>query len=143
MSKPPLTLNEIRKSEKITPKNVGVAELLSKQDRQELRRRNMAHKSKKRAKFDKIDAYMAEIIARFGYDTYEAWIKDKIDDVKMARLIEAERARERAAWLPIESLICAVMRGGIPTYKTKRKPSIAKEVPKILKDELKRAKGEV
>lgn len=142
MSKPPLTLNEIRKSEKFAPKKVGVAELLSKQDRQELRRRNLARKHKKRAKFDKVDAYMAEIIARFGYETYKAWNKDEIDDAKMARLIEAERARERASWLPLESLLVAVMRGGIPTYKPKRIPSIAKEVGKIIKDELRRARGE-
>lgn len=57
---------------------------------------------KKREKFGKTDAYVAEIIARFGYETYKARNADEIDDAKMIRLIEAERARERGVWLPIE-----------------------------------------
>lgn len=145
MNKPPLTLNNIRKSEKITPRNVGVAQFLSKDDLAELKRNNLARKQKKQAKrkFDDVDAYIAEIIARFGYDTYRAWRNDEIDDPKMNRLLLAERARERQQWLPLEALLRALIQGGVPTLMIKKPGKVIKQAQKILQDEVKTAKGEM
>lgn len=42
----------------------------------------------------------------------------------------------------IESLLRAVVQGGVPTYRPKKRSPIGKEVNKILKDEFKRARGE-
>lgn len=141
--KPQLTLNDIRQTLRPTQRRSGVSDFLTKEEKEQYKaiKRRTSYR-KKRAKFSKTDAYVAEIIARFGYETYKAWNADEIDDAKMIRLIEAERARERASWLPIESLLRAVVQGGVPTYRPKKRPPIGKEVNKILKDEFKRARGE-
>lgn len=141
--KPQLTLNDVRRTLQPKQRKSGVSDFLTKEEQEEYKVvKTRSRRRRKQPKFGKVDAYMAEIIARFGYDTYKAWNADEIDDTKMIRMIEAERARERAAWLPIESLLRAVIQGGVPTFKPKKKPPIAKEVTKILKDEFKRARGE-
>lgn len=144
--KPQLTLKEVQASLQLKRRTAGVSDFLTedeKRDLQGIRQKNKRRQRRKKAKFDKVDAYIAEIIARFGYDAYCAWNNDEIDDQKMLRLLEAERARERSAWLPIEGLLRALIQGGVPTYKPKKSPKIRKEVPKILQDEVKRAKGEI
>lgn len=143
MNRPSLTLNNIRKSEKITPRNVGTAQFLSKEDLAELKKNNATRKRRKKRAFDDVDALVAEIIARFGYDTYKAWNNDEIDDAKMNRWILAERARERQQWLPIEALLKSIIQGGVPTFHTKKMPNIGKQTNKILKDEYRRAMGEM
>lgn len=142
MNKPPLTLSEIRKSEKISPRHVGVADLIPKKELEELRVKQAKAAHKKKCAFDDTDAYVAEIIARFGYDAYQAWNKDQIGDTKMKRLILAERARERQQWLPIEALLRCLIQGGIPTFQIKKPSKAAKKVQEILHDEVKVAKGE-
>ena len=98
----------------------------------------------KKRPFDDVDAYVAEIIARFGYDTYQAWKRDEIDDAKTKRLIFAERARERQNWLPLEVLLQNLIQGGVAVYMPKKLSSKGhKQVQKILKDEVKMAKGEM
>lgn len=142
MNKPPLTLNDIRKSEKIAPKNVGVAQFLSKEDLRELKRNNATRKRRKKRAFDDVDALIAEIIARFGYDTYKAWDNDEIDDAKMNRWLLAERARDRAQFIPLEGVIAHMVGACIRRHKKERAPKGPKEAQKIIAQEIKAAKGE-
>lgn len=143
MTRSPLTLDQVRKSEKITPRGVGVADFLSKDELDNLRSIRAKHRNKKKRVFNDSDADVAEIIARFGYDTYKAWKRDEIDEITMNRLLMAERARDRQNWLPLEGLLRALIQGGVPTFHTKKAPKIGKQVPKILEKELKMARGEM
>lgn len=147
MSTPPLTLNRIRQSERIRPRNVGVADLISKEEMQEVRKKQAEIRKKQNAKkkrlFDDVDAYVAEMIARFGYDFYLKWNREELDDGWVARLMSAERAREATKRLPLEGLIRAVVQGGVPTFQPKRLPKgVNKQVQKIIKEELKMMRGE-
>lgn len=140
-TKPELTLNDIRKSPKV--KVFQASELLTKEQKAERERKRAEHPKRRKA-FDGVDAFVAEVIARFGYDTYLAWKRDEIDDAKMDRLLLAERARERLAWLPIEVLLQNLIHSGVPVFMMKKPSSKGgKQVQRILKDEVKMAKGEM
>ena len=94
-------------------------------------------KGKKRTSFDAIDAYIAEIIARFGYDTYLAWKKGDITEENMVKFIEAERAREARSRLIIESIIVASVAGANNATKGGHMPKTLKNAVKMLKHEQK------
>ena len=90
---------------------------------------------------NKIDAYIAEIIARFGYDTYVAWKNGEISEEYMIRYIEAERVRESRRDLKIESLIVASVAGANHPDKNGHLPKSLKNAIKIIKNEEKNSKG--
>lgn len=138
-SKPEFTLNDIRNSSKV--KVFQASELLTKEQKTKREQRRQTGRRKRRL-FDDTDAYIAEIIARFGYDTYRAWNNDEIDEVKMNRWILAERARERAQFIPIEGVIAHMVGACIKRTKKERAPKGPKEAQKIIAQEIKAAKGE-
>ena len=108
MKTPNITLGEARKSSKLGTEHVhSVSEFISSEDLEKLHR---THKKRQR-KFDDVDAIIAEIIARFGYDVYERWNDGEIDNDFMGRMINAERAREAAARSEIETVIFATITG--------------------------------
>ena len=87
---PEMTLKEIQETlkEKESQKkvhNFRASDFLTQQQMDEVHKSNA--KGKKR-KFDPIDAYIAEIIARFGYDTYIAWKTGAINEQDMVHYIE-------------------------------------------------------
>lgn len=124
--KPDLTLNSV----KTKVREHRASDFLSKEQIEEVRKTNI--KGKKTSKFNKIDAYIAEIIARFGYDTYIAWKNGDISEETMAKYIMAERCRDAKDRLKIESIIisCHAHKG-------------LKMAVKMLKNEEKLAKGEI
>lgn len=138
--KPELTLNEIKKSPKLG-RTFRASDFLTKEEQQELRQANLRGRRGKR-KFDAVDAYAAEIIARFGYDTYKAWNEGELDAEKMYRMVLAERAREKALILPLESIIVTMVRDCIRRGKKDKKPKGPKEAARIIKQELKVIRGE-
>lgn len=140
-SKPALTLNDIRKSPKLAEVS-RVSDFLTKDEQNELHITNMVGKRSQKRKFDAIDAYCAEIIARFGYDTYKAWNNGELDDKLVARMIDAERARERASWLPIETIVINMVGSCIKRQKGEPAPKGPKAAQKIMKIEVKAARGE-
>lgn len=140
-SKPGLTLNDIRKSPKLAQVS-RVSDFLTKEEQNEVRLTNMIGKRGTKRKFDTTDAYCAEIIARFGYDTYKDWNSGKLDSKLVARMIEAERARERASWLPIETIVINMVGSCIRRQKGEPQPKGPKAVQKIMKIEVKAARGE-
>lgn len=135
-----LTLSNIKKSPKLG-RQARAADFLSEEEMRELRAVNRRGKRSKRL-FSETDAQVAEMIARFGYDTYKAWLADEISDRKMAAMLNAERARERAMWLPIESIIANMVGACIKRHKGEKAPKGPKIAQKILKADIKAMQGE-
>lgn len=140
-SKPGLTLKDIRKSPKLM-KVSRASDFMSKNEHDELRAANMMGKRSSERKFDAVDAYCAEIIARFGYDAYKAWNSGELDSKLVARMVEAERARERAGWLPIETIVINMVGSCIRRQKGEPQPKGPKAAQKIMKVEVQTARGE-
>lgn len=143
MSQKPLTLNDVRKSDKISGKKreFRASDFLTKDEQIELRQSNFrGRKAKKR--FNDIDAYVAEIIGRFGYDFYKDWQSGKISTDKTNRYIAAERAREKSQFLSMEAIIMLMVGSCIQRSKGQPAPRGPKTAQKIFKAEEKIAKGE-
>lgn len=122
---PELTLNKVQAK----VREHRASDFLTKEQIEEVKRSNI--KGKKTSKFNAIDAYIAEMIARFGYDTYLAWKHGDIDEKTMSKYIMAERARDARYRIKLEGIItaCHAKKG-------------LKEASKMLKREEKLAKGE-
>lgn len=147
MTTPELTLENIRKSPRLDgPQKVTyrVSDFRTKEQLDAQRKLRTQHKKQKEArrKFDAVDAKVAEIIARFGYEVYEKWDSEEIDDEKMERLLAAERAREKAYILPLEGIVACLVRDCIKRSKKEQQPKGPKSAAKILNSEIRIAKGE-
>lgn len=140
MKKPDLTLNDIRKSPKLG-RVARVSDFVSQEEMVQVQINNARGKKTKR-QFDDIDSLVAEMIARFGYDFYKDWNAGKIEDAKVSRMLLAERARERAIFLPLEATICHMVGACIKRHKGEKAPKGPKEAQKIIKAELKVIRGE-
>lgn len=131
-----LTLKNIRKSPKLleAQKTFRVSDFRTKAE-QEAHIKRKAKRKPKKVKFDAVDAKVAEIIARFGYEVYQKWDTGEIDDERMNRLLRAERAREKAYILPLESIVVNLVKDCIRRHKKEKKPKGPKEAAKIIKTE--------
>ena len=89
MTVPELTLNKVKK-EKV--RNFRASDFLTQEQIEEVKESNL--RGKKTTSFNEVDSYIAEIIARFGYDTYVAWKFGEIDEKSMMKYIEAELMRK-------------------------------------------------
>jgi hypothetical protein len=143
MTAPELTLNQVKKSEKVTTRTARVSDFLSNEKRIELRMAQEARSAEKRRGFDEIDAYSAEILGRFGYHAWLAWQTGQIKGEKMAKMVLAERARAKRELLGVETMILAVGAGANNPTKAGHAPKSLRNAIKILKDEQKQAKGVV
>lgn len=137
MTAPELTLNEIKKTARV--KSFRASDFLTDEQIDEVHESNI--KGKKNTSFDIIDAYIAEIIARFGYDTFVAWKFGEIGEEQMAKYIEAERVREIRSRLMIENVIVASVAGANNPTKGGHMPKSLKSAIKMLKKEQELAKG--
>ena len=137
MTMPDLTLKKVKEAVKVN--NFRASDFLTDDQIDEIHKSNI--KGKKLSKFNEIDAYVAEIIARFGYDTYVAWKFGEIGETNMARYIEAERAREARNRLRIENIIVASVSGANNPTKSGHAPKSLKTAIKMLKNEQKLAEG--
>lgn len=136
MTVPEFHLNNIK--EKVKEKNFRASDFLTAEQVEEVHEANV--KGKKRG-FDEVDSYIAEIISRFGYDTYIAWKCGDISEENMVRYIEAERCRDVKNRLPIESVIVASVAGANNPTKGGHMPKSLKAAIKMIKNEEKLAKG--
>lgn len=132
-----LTLNDVKKTAKV--KAFRASDFLTDEEQLEVRKSNA--KGKRRAGFDAIDAFIAEVIARFGYEAYVAWKEGEISEEQLIRYVLAERARDAAGRLPTENIIVAAMAGANNTAKGGHAPKSLKAAIKMLKQETKMAKG--
>lgn len=140
-SKRGTTLAEIRKSPKIEGRVARASDFMTEEQKERIRQANFVGK-KSRRHFDETDAYCAEIIARFGYELYKDWDLYKIDAKFVKHMIEAERARERAQWLPLETIVINMVGSCIKRNKGEPQPKGPKQAQKVMKIEVKAAKGE-
>lgn len=137
MTMPELTLDKVKETAKV--ETFRASDFLTKDEVEEVHESNL--KGKKNSKFDMIDAYIAEIIARFGYDTYVAWKFGEISEINMAKYIEAERARDARNRLTLENIIVASVAGANQPTRSGHAPKSLKTAIKMLKNEEKLAKG--
>lgn len=116
------------------------ADFLSDEEQQKLHEINEERRKPARP-YDDIDAFAAEILARFGWHTYTAWQSGEIDSEKIARYIAAERARDAAKILPLEAMTLLATMGANNTIKGKA-PESLRRAQSLLKEQIKKAKGE-
>ncbi len=138
MTMPELTLNKVK--EKAQTKTFRASDFLTDEEKEQ---RVKAKATAKRAEklYTAVDSYIAEIIARFGYDAYRAWLSGEISEDKMYRLVLAERSREKRLLFPIENLIVASVAGANQPTKNGSTPKSLKVAIKMLKEEQEKANG--
>lgn len=143
MTVPEMTLNEVKKTletrKEPKVKNFRASDFLTQEQVEEVHQSNI--KGRKR-KFNAVDAYVAEIISRFGYDTYTAWKNGLISEDNMLRYVEAERVREIQQSLALKSIVVASMAGANNPTKSGSMPKSLKLAIKILNKEQEKAKGD-
>lgn len=132
-----LTLKSVK--EKAQVKNFRASDFLTQEQVEEVKESNAKGR---KVGYTQIDAYIAEIIARFGYDTYLAWKSGDISEDMMVRYIRAERAREIGKVLPLETIIIGAMAGANNSTKSGQSPKSLKMAIKVLKKQEQKAKGE-
>jgi len=136
MTAPELTLQKAKESVKV--REHRASDFLTKDEIEEVKNSNIRGKKKS---FNEIDAYIAEIIARFGYNTYMAWKNGDISEKTMVRYVNAERAREARNRVTIEAMVYACMAGANNPTKGGFMPKSLKVAQKILNTEQKLAEG--
>lgn len=132
-----LTLNGIKKSPKLQ-QAIRLSDLVSKEEKAKLKPK----RPKKKRPYDDIDAFVAEVVARFGYDVYQKWNNGEIETKTLQKWVLAERARDRAQFIPLEGVIAHMVGACIRRNKKERAPKGPKEAQKIISLEIKAAKGE-
>lgn len=136
-----LTLNDIRKRPVFKQDRAfRASDFLTDDEKQELREVN-ARGRKIRRPFDEVDSFCAELLARFGWGAYEAWLDGRFDPEKAMRFVAAERARNKREILPLEAIIVNAVAGANHPTKHKSAPKGLKQAQKIIKLEVKEAKG--
>lgn len=137
MTTPELTLNKVKKT--ITERNYRVSDFLTTEEIEEVHESN--RKGKKLPKFDLIDSYAGEILARFGYGAYLAWKNGEIEEGQMMKYVLAERSRDARERLVVERILVAAISGANHPAKGGHAPKTLKTAFKLLKEEEKNAKG--
>lgn len=139
MKAPDITLKQAKEQVKV--RNHRVSDFLSGEQMSEIHANN-AKVSEKRRKFNQVDAFIAEILSRFGWQVYQAWKSELISQDQIVRYIEAERARDARERLRLENLIVAAVAGANHPTKNGSAPKTLKAAFEILKNDSKEAKGE-
>lgn len=140
MTVPEITLNKAKEVlEQKKTKTFRASDFLTQEQVEEVHKSNI--KGKKRS-YNVVDAYVAEILARFGYDTYIAWKNGDISEKNMLAYMQAERAREIRSTLALESIIVASVAGSNHPTRHGSAPKSLKMAIDILKKEQNKAKGD-
>jgi len=71
------------------------SDFLSDEEKQQIRESNAKGKEEEKP-YDQVDAFEAEMIARFGFDFFQAWLKGTISEDFAMKAMAAERDREKA-----------------------------------------------
>lgn len=134
------TLKSIKSSPKMAEQNFRPSDFLSQSEMDELHEAN-ANRGKIRRPFNEVDAFEAEILARFGWQTFQAYQTGDISLNQLAKYIAAERARDAQDRYQLECVIVSVNAGANNPNKHGKAPKSLKKSIDIIKDEYKRAKG--
>lgn len=127
------------KDDDITTKSIS--DIIGQKAVEEYRKRIAEQTERQERKFDDFDALSAEIAARFGWDVYERWNNEEIDDEKMARFIRAERAREYEKISQLEAVVVAAVSACVRVPKKGRKPKGLDTAMKIIRENIEIIKG--
>lgn len=142
MESPRLTLKEAKKSPKLSSGGESrISDFLTDEEKLDLKRSNFQGKRKQK-RYNDVDAFVGEMISRFGYGYYKAWAKGEITTAKTNRLIAAERAREKSVLLGAEAILISAISSCVKREKGQPKPKGLKFAQDIFKKEEKIAKGE-
>lgn len=113
------------------------SDFLSDKEKQELHESNNRGKEEPKI-YDGPDAFEAEMIARFGFDFFQAWNRGEIDDAFAYKAIMAERDREQNLLAPILMMIYAANAGANnPADKNGHAPKSLRIAQDLLKKILK------
>jgi hypothetical protein len=134
------TLKSIKSSPKMAEQHYRPSDFLSQSDIDELHEAN-ARGGKISKPYDEIDAFEAEILARFGWQTYKAYLSGEADIGQLAKYIAAERARDAQNRYNLECIIVSSVAGANRPRKHGGAPQSLKKAIDIVKAEYKRAKG--
>lgn len=134
------TLKSIKSSPKMAEQNFRPSDFLSQSEMDELHEAN-ANRGKIHRPFDEVDAFEAEILARFGWQTFQAYQTGDINLGQLSKYIAAERTRDAQERYALESLILAAVAGANNPSKHGKAPKSLKQAVNIIKTEYKRAKG--
>lgn len=136
-----LTLNDIRKRPVFKQdREFRASDFLTEEEKEELREVNARGKNINRP-FDDVDSFCAELMARFGWNAYKAWLDGDFDPEKAMRFVAAERARQKREMLPLEAIIINSVAGANHPTKHKSAPKGLKQAQTIIQSEIKQAKG--
>ena len=134
-----LTLDKVREVA-TKPRSFRASDFLSEDDNFELKLAAAIGKPKKR-NFDEVDAYQAEILSRFGWEAYQAWLKGDIPEQQMVKWVEAERVRDLKKVHSLKQIIVATCYGANNADKNGRYPKSARLAVRILNSETKQING--
>lgn len=112
------------------------SDFLSDQEKKELHESNARGKEEPKI-YDKVDAFEAEMIARFGFDFYKAWLNGEMEEIFAIKLIAAEREREKQLLAPIMAMILTANAGANNGDKNGHAPKSLRIAQDILKKILK------
>lgn len=140
MTAPELSLKNIsQKAQCMQDKTFRVSDFLTDGEKEErVKARANASAKHSRRLYDNVDAFIAEVIARFGFETYRAWLNGELATEKLSSFIYAERARDKRTLAPLEALIVSSIAGSNHPTKGGKLPKSLKNAIKILKEEQKR-----
>lgn len=137
-----LTLANARESRKLKEQTFRPSDFLADDEIEKLRESNQKGKKQKRP-YDEIDALEAEILARFGWHTFQAYQTGEISLEQLAKYLQAERARSVAERYNLECIIVGAMAGANHAKKGGGTPKGLRTAIDIVKEDYKRAKGEI
>ena len=148
MKKREITLQTARESLKDKEQVFRASDFLPERKIEELHEINARGRRIVRP-YDEIDAFAAEVLARFGWHTYRAWKTMERDadgqplmtTDQLFKYIAAERARTTAEGLPLQYTVVGAMAGANRPTKHKNAPKSLKNTIRFLKEQQKRAKG--
>lgn len=107
------------------------SDFLSDEEQQELSKVNATSKRDKRP-YDSVDAFEAELLARFGWEAYRAWLCGDFEMSLAARFIAAERARETRSLEPLAAMILTANAGANNGDKNGHAPKSLRKAQEIL-----------
>ena len=104
------TLNSIKNSPEMVEQHYRPSDFLTSDEMDELHEAN-ANRGRIHKPFDEVDAFEAEILARFGWETFKAYESGEMPIERLAKYIAAERARHSGELYTLECIIVSAVAG--------------------------------
>lgn len=129
------TLAEARQKLANRELHFRASDFLSDEEKAKLREINTKREDSK--PYDEVDAFAAELLARFGWQAYQAWHHGEFEHERALKFIAAERARDEKKLIPLESVILLSMAGANHPGKNGKPPKSLASAQQIIKQQTK------